>query len=139
MVGVKGSKALKLAIIPIIIAYITTAHPAVLDMSIDSITVMDIPKKIFLVKGTVEIQRYSNIWTDPENMIWFNQWWQSNEGKQKFYENSRGLLELLSIEWRIVEERPSKNSDVLGFTAIIKVMPRVGLGKTPFPPITRWR
>jgi len=139
LLGVGGSKALKVAIIPIIIAYITSAHPAVLNISIDSITVIDIPNKIFLVKGTVEMKRHSNIWTDPESMYWFNQWWQSTEGKQKFHEDSHGLLELLSIEWRIVEERPSSNSDVLGFTAIVNVMPRVGLGKTPFAPIPQWR
>lgn len=108
----------KLVIIPLVIAYIVSVYPAVLNIQF---TAVPVGPRTFLVTGTVEMQRYSDIWTDPDNFDWFEQWWASEDGRQKFNEDSMGLLKLHSILWKIVEEK--ENSDVLEFTAVIEVCP----------------
>ena len=61
-------------------------------------------------------------WIGPENLYWFNLWWQS-EGCDRVVSESHGIIQIHSITWTLIEEK--ENSDVLEFTAVITVFPSV--------------
>ena len=118
MKGVVGHSA-KNVVIAFIIAAIMAQYPFVLSISITGITPLG--KRTLEVRGTVELQRGSDVWSGPENFVWFNEWWQSEAAADRVFSDTRGMITLHSISWTLIESKA--NSDVLGFTAIVTVNP----------------
>jgi len=118
MKGVVGHSA-KNVVIAFVIAAIMAQYPFVLSISIMGITPLG--NRTLEVRGTVELQRGSGVWSGPENFSFFNEWWQSEAAVDKVSSDSRGMITLHSITWTLIEQKA--NSDVLGFTAIITVNP----------------
>ena len=111
--------AVKNAVLVFVIATIMARYPYLLSFNVTDITPLG--GRRLLVKGVVEFQRGSEGWIGPENFYWFDLWWQSEEGADLVSSESRGLIQLHSITWTLIEEK--ENSDVLEFTAIITVNP----------------
>lgn len=107
-------------LVSIVVAFIMMSYPEILALNVEA--VMPLGGKKFLVTGTIELERDTYIWKDPENFYWFNLWWQSDEAKQEFLEGSHGLVGLVSVEWEVIEEK--ENSDVLRFTLVVEAFPR---------------
>ena len=118
MKGVVGHSA-KNVVIAFVIAAIMAQYPFVLSIGIMGITPLG--NRTLEVRGTVELQRGSGVWSGPENFSFFNEWWQSEAAVDKVSSDSRGMITLHSITWTLIEQKA--NSDVLGFTAIITVNP----------------
>ena len=118
MKGVVGHSA-KNVVIAFIIAAIMAQYPFVLSIGITGITPLG--KRTLEVRGTVELQRGSDMWTGPENFSFFNEWWQSEAAAERVSSDSRGMITLHSISWTLVESKA--DSDVLRFRAIITVNP----------------
>jgi hypothetical protein len=118
MKGAVGLVA-KNAVLAFVIAAIMAQYPIVLSVNVTRITPLG--HRTLEVRGTVELQRGSDMWMGPGNFVWFNEWWQSEEAADRVFSDSRGLIKLHSIEWMLVEEKA--DSDVLRFRAIITVNP----------------
>lgn len=114
-----GGLVAKNAVIAFVIAAIMAQYPYVLSVNVTGITPLG--GRTLEVKGTVELQRGSEVWSGPENFDWFNMWWQSAEAANKVFSDSRGMITLHSITWTLIEQKAS--SDVLEFTAVITVDP----------------
>ena len=118
MKGLMGL-TVKNAVLVFVIATIMARYPYLLSFNVTDITPLG--GRRLMVKGVVEFQRGSEGWIGPENFYWFNLWWQSEEGADLVSSESRGLIQLHSITWTLIEEK--ENSDVLEFTAVITVSP----------------
>jgi hypothetical protein len=118
MKGLMGA-VLKNAVLIFVLVTIMARFPYVL--SFDVVQITPLGGRTLQVKGVVEFQRNSDGWLGPENLYWFNLWWQNTEAADLVASESRGLIQLHSITWTLIEEKA--NSDVLEFTAVITVFP----------------
>jgi hypothetical protein len=118
MKGAVGLVA-KNAVLAFVIAAIMAQYPIVLSIHVTGITPLG--QRTLEVRGTVELQRGSDMWTGPENFSWFNEWWQSEAAVDRVSSDSHGMITLHSITWTLVESK--ENSDVLRFKAVVTVNP----------------
>ena len=109
----------KNAVLVFVIAVIMVRYPYVVSFNITEI--VPLGGRTLEVRGVVELRRGSEGWIGPENFYWFDQWWQSEEAAGLVLSESRGMIQLHSIAWTLIEEK--ENSDVLGFTAVVTVNP----------------
>jgi hypothetical protein len=118
MKGAVGLVA-KNAVLAFVIAAIMAQYPFVTAINVTGITPLG--KRTFEIRGTVELQRGSEVWSGPENFGWFNEWWQSEAAVDKVFSDSHGMITLHSISWTLVESKAG--SDVLAFTAVVTLNP----------------
>ncbi len=114
-----GGLVVKNAVLIFVIATIMACYPYVL--SFDVVQLAPLGGRTVQVRGVVEFQRDSDGWMGPDNFYWFNLWWQSEDAANQVFSGSRGIIQLHSITWTLIEEKT--DSDVLAFTAVITVFP----------------
>lgn len=114
-----GGLVVKNAVLIFVIATIMAYYPYVL--SFDIVQLAPLGGRTVQVRGVVEFQRDSDGWMGPDNFYWFNLWWQSEDAANQVFSGSRGIIQLHSITWTLIEEKT--DSDVLEFTAVITVFP----------------